>query len=300
MKLMLFVFLLQNIIECHKPLQNQTKVSFPEKQICIYKDDETNDINCIYYLLQKSKRFFFANISPIFDKNFSNEFNKKHLFLKKTLKYLNTNNTMTVFNLYADIKNDFRKFVKLKFSDYRRTLKTVCFLRFSIVKRHFNELNKLCKMYFEFEHKKQLRSDFINYVSKKFDECKPKLINSEKSSLFWKKSNIFRQVTNSSYFPLTRLLLYYEIRKDIKNVFNSTFLNLKCNKNNIFESKYDKPQKKVCINLPFLCQMFFDFEHKKEFIFKIKNVDLWFLSYQNYTVHSDKVFENNNVFLHTR
>ena len=299
MKLMLFLFLLQNIIACHKALQNLSFEIFNiteeevrgHSRICYY------DGRCFSSL---DNAFDGINNSPVDDKIFFSKFEKKHLFWKKTLKSINSNNTNTVFKLYADIKNDFRKFVKLKFSDYIRTLKSVCFLRFNIVEKYFKELNKLCEMYFEFEYKKKLSSKFIRNVAKRFDECEPKLKDSEISSLFWKKSNIFRQVTNSAYFPLTRLLLYYEIRKDMNKFFDSSFLYLKCNKKNILKSNYDKGQKNVCISLPLLCKMFFDFEHEKEFIFKIKNINLWFLSSQNYIVHSDKVIEYNNVFLNTR
>ena len=122
-------------------------------------------------------------------------------------------------------------------------------------------------------------------------ECQSSDDFKEKMSfLLWKSHRI-----NIRKFPLKSLLLYYDIRNDIKNLVDLQFPELYCNctvcKTDA-EKKYD---------FQWFCKLYNDFEHKSKFVFYISNLDLWFLYSQNITIHSNQ-FVNNavNVFLNTR
>ena len=108
----------------------------------------------------------------------------------------------------------------------------------------------------------------------------------------------------SSRMPLTSFMYYYEARTVVENVvipksaeknyalFNSSIEEL-CTTNFVNISKEFKQSAAFC-------REYCRFEHELNFVFSIKNLQLWFLSYKNYTIESNNIIRQKGDFLRTK
>ena len=99
---------------------------------------------------------------------------------------------------------------------------------------------------------------------------------------------------------LQSLLVYHDIRSDIKNLVDLKFPELHFNVKDIYAFCKNEREKKY--DFQWFCKLYYVFEYNEQtkFVFSVNNLDLWFLNSQNITIHSDQVVNNaRNILYNT-
>ena len=115
-------------------------------------------------------------------------------------------------------------------------------------------------------------------------------------------ASVFQNRFASIYYfqgPLRPFLLHNEVKNDINNYLDSHYPQLNYNVGGLCNSSYFKDEKQSDKHL--FCNDYFKYKHEKKFVFIINKFQLWFLSSENYTIHSDQILNNaGNIFFNTR
>ena len=100
--------------------------------------------------------------------------------------------------------------------------------------------------------------------------------------------------------PLENFLKYCAVRIHVINMLDVQLGKLSCNIKDFCTTKFDKVE--IYFNKSYsFCELFFNFEHNKNIIFTIKRFETFFLSSENLTIDSNRVFNNSkNMFITKR
>ena len=98
---------------------------------------------------------------------------------------------------------------------------------------------------------------------------------------------------NITKWPFKSLLLYNRMRGRVKNYLDTKSAELNCDIKDFCASSCNKLVADFK-NLDLFCELFYEFEHEKMFVFYINYVELWFLTSKNYTIDSEQIFGNSN------
>ena len=125
-------------------------------------------------------------------------------------------------------------------------------------------------------------------------ETKDENIRAVKQML-WKKRYYYEN-DNVEYRPLEALLRYFREKKEFETIVDVGFPKLQCDIETICTTTKSNTVKILEEeNLYSFCELFFIFENKKEFIFTIDHFQLSLFSHQNFTIHSNQLFNKPGV-----
>ena len=103
--------------------------------------------------------------------------------------------------------------------------------------------------------------------------------------------------------PLYSFIKYYRRRKYLKNFVGLKLPKIHCDIENICTNKtIYKTEKQANKSRRFsFCKLYFEIEHKKEYVFTIDYFKLWLFSRQNFSIHSNQIINmSENTFFNTR
>ena len=117
--------------------------------------------------------------------------------------------------------------------------------------------------------------------------------------------------TNKNYYyenyekqrPLYSFISHLRRRKKLKNIVDLKFPKLHCDIENICtNTTVYKTEKKTNERSRFsFCELYFEIEHKKQYVFTIDYFKLWLYSRQNFSIHSNQIVKmSENPFFNTR
>ena len=119
-------------------------------------------------------------------------------------------------------------------------------------------------------------------------ETKDENIRAVKQML-WKKRYYYEN-DNVEYRPLEALLRYFREKKEFETIVDVGFPKLQCDIETICTTTKSNIVKKVeKRNYHSYCDIFFVFEHKKDYVLTIDHLQLVLYSHQNLTLHLNQL-----------
>ena len=118
--------------------------------------------------------------------------------------------------------------------------------------------------------------------------------------MFWTKNKYYKCYEVEQQ-PLERFLKYIRQKTRFVHIVDVEFPKLQCEIETICTTT--KPNTEEVFeerNLYSFCELFYIFEHKKEFIIIIKYLELALISHQNFTIHSNQLFRKSGLNIFNR
>ena len=146
---------------------------------------------------------------------------------------------------------------------------------------------------------------FLILLVKVFVECDSSCETKDENitavkQMIWKKNYLYDydEIGNRS---LVTLLNYFRDKTILVNIVDVEFPKLQCEIETICTTT--KPNTEEVFeerNLYSFCELFYIFEHKKEFIIIINHLELALISHRNFTIHSNKLFRKSGLNIFNR
>ena len=115
--------------------------------------------------------------------------------------------------------------------------------------------------------------------------------------IIWKK-DYFYEYEEIGYRPLVTVLNYFIEKTILVNIVDEDFPNLQCDVETMCTTTKPNIVKQVeKNNYRSFCELFFDYEHKKEYVFTINDLKLTLFSIQNFTIYSNQHFNKYGIKL---
>ena len=129
-------------------------------------------------------------------------------------------------------------------------------------------------------------------------------LDNETIQLFWAENQYYEFIF-SGYYENRFLEIfshYISIRTELKNVVDLQYPKLQCDIEEICTTTIPTTKENNNETLyNSFCDLYLDFEHKKEYLFTIDHLDLWVFSRRNVSLHSEQLInKSENLSFNTR